>query len=71
MSVWVPILVALIAAAPPSALAWLAWKQSRKNHHTMNSRLDELVKIASSRARARGRMEGIAEGKRTKKQTGE
>lgn len=64
MSVWVPILVALIAAAPPSVLAWLAWKQARNTHLMVNSRLDELVKLTSSRARAKGRMEGIAEGKR-------
>lgn len=77
---WVAILVALIAATP-ATLAWLQSRatlaQSKKNHEAVNGRLDEFMKvrdelatvisqIRSRSARARGRREGLAEGKRKK-----
>lgn len=63
MSGWVAILIAVIYTIPPSILAWLAWRQGRASHHLMNSRLDQLLKLRGSSSRAKGRLEGLAEGK--------
>jgi hypothetical protein len=60
MTWWTAILVALIAAGPPSFLAWLAWKQGRKSHVIINHRMDELVKLTRKDALAEGNLEGRA-----------
>ncbi len=54
------ILVALIYTAPPSFLAWLAWRQGKSSHKLVNSRMDELVALTRKSARAKGRLEGQA-----------
>jgi len=60
MTWWTAIIVALIYTAPPSFLAWLAWRQGRVSHRLMNSRMDELVKLTRKDALAEGNLEGRA-----------
>jgi len=55
------IAIALIAAAPPTIVALLAWGASRKNgkaildvHLSMNSRLTELIKTTEQKSHAEG-----------------
>jgi len=50
MKDYIPIFVALIMSAP----AWLAWRQSRKNHELVNSRMTELLTLTKSSSRAEG-----------------
>lgn len=55
------ILVALISATPPTLMALLAWRESRKVHMTVNSRMDELLLSEKKVSRAEGKEEGRAE----------
>lgn len=62
------IIVALIAATPPTIMAILAWWQARRSvraiaevHLSLNSRLDELVKAEKSVSRTEGIKEGREE----------
>lgn len=55
------ILVAIISALPPTLMALLAWRESRKLHLTVNSRMDQLLKASKAESRAEGRAEGRAE----------
>lgn len=77
MSVWVPILVALIGAIPATLAFWLAWDlrkqansikvQGEIYHKLVNSRLDQLLVARGSRSRAAGRLQGLAEARRKDK----
>lgn len=60
MNWWTAIIVALIYTAPPSFLAWLAWRQGKHSHKLVNSRMDELVELTRTSALAKGKLEGRA-----------
>lgn len=60
------VLIAIIAAVPPTILAaatllvGLRTKQTVASHeHKVNSRLDELMRVSQSLAHAEGRAEGV------------
>lgn len=55
------ILVALISATPPTLMALLAYRESRKTHLTINSRMSELLEVTKSDALAQGKAEGKIE----------
>lgn len=55
------ILVAIISATPPTLMALLAWRESRKLHLTVNSRMDELLKASKAESHAEGVEQGRAE----------
>jgi len=64
------ILVSIIAAIPPTLVAFLSLKESKKNasaiqevHLSINSRMDELLKSAKGESKAEGREEGRNENK--------
>lgn len=55
------ILVAIITASPPTIMALLAWRESKKIHLSINSRMTELLKASKGESHAEGREEGRAE----------
>lgn len=62
------IIIALIAALPPTLVALLAWHSSRQNaraienvHVSVNSRMDQLLASSKGEAKAAGVVEGRAE----------
>lgn len=57
------IIVALIAAIPPTLMALLAWRESKRIHLTINSRMDELLSASKAESHAEGREEGRLETK--------
>jgi hypothetical protein len=51
------IITALIAAVPPTIMAWVSWRESKKVHLAVNSRMTELLEITRSDSRAKGKVE--------------
>ena len=64
MTWWTAIIVALIYTAPPSFLAYLAWRQGRRTHVEFNSRFTKMLKMNSTSSFARGKLRGRAEEKK-------
>jgi len=65
---WIPVIIALIVAFPPTLVALLSLRRSKQNssaiqevHLSINSRMDELLKAAKGEATAEGRELGRAE----------
>jgi hypothetical protein len=56
---WTAVLVALLANTVPSVLAYLAWREARKTHREVNSKMTVLLKVI--------RQEGYLEGRRDEK----
>lgn len=61
------IIVALITAIPPTIVAYLAWRESRRTHLTVNSRMTELLEATKASSRAKGKEEGKKEEKEESK----
>lgn len=55
------IIVALITSLPPTIVAYLAWRESRRTHLTVNSRMTELLEASKGESRAKGKEEGKVE----------
>ena len=51
---WIAVTVALIGALPPTGIAFLAWRESRKTHKIFNSRVTELLAAKGREAYAEG-----------------
>lgn len=57
------ILVAVIAAVPPTIVALLSLRATKEVHYLINSRMTELLKTTKSEANLQGRQEGREERK--------
>ena len=64
------IIIAIIAAIPPTLVALLTLRNSKKNaqaiqevHLSINSRMDQLLEASKAASNAEGREEGRAENK--------
>lgn len=55
------IIVASIAAAPPTLVAFISLRKVKETHLLVNSRMDELIKATKGLAMAEGREEGRTE----------
>lgn len=51
------IIAAIIGAAPPTAVAWLAYRQAKFTHKAVNSRLTELLELTRTSSKAEGVLE--------------
>ena len=63
---WHEIIVAVVTATPPTLMAALAWKNSRRNsaavkelHFSTNSRLDQLLESTRELAERKGYLAGV------------
>ncbi len=54
-------IIAVCAAVPGFFMAFLAWRQTRKVHSLINSRLTELLRLTAESAHAEGRLAAHAE----------
>jgi len=54
---WEIIITSLITATPPTIMALLAWRESKKIHTSVNSRMTELLSVTKSEAHSAGRDE--------------
>lgn len=55
------VIVAAISAIPPTLMALLAWRESKKLHVTVNSRMDELLTVSKAVSKAEGKEAGKIE----------
>ena len=51
---WALIVAACIAAAPPTAVAWMALRQTQETHLEINSRMTRLLELTETSAKALG-----------------
>ena len=51
------IIIALITALPPTIVAFIAYRESKKVHTAVNSRMTELLEITKSDSKAKGKVE--------------
>lgn len=58
------IIIAIIAAIPPTLVAFLSLLQTRKVHYLINSRMTELLKASKGESLAEGREIGRRENKK-------
>lgn len=51
---WETILLAVIAATPPTLVAWAALHQGKKNADALNGRMSQLLEVSTKDAKAEG-----------------
>lgn len=62
------IVAAIITALPPSAIAWLAYREAKHAHQAVNSRMTEMLEITKTSATAAATLaEKVAQTKREAK----